>query len=306
VERNPFYWDAKTVKLNEIHYYPVTNIMTEDIMFRAGQLHLTYDVPAQKCPSYIKDNPNMKTDPYMGQYFYRINTNHPILKDVRVRKALSLSIDRQKIVDRVTQCGESAAISITPPGANGYMPETTLEFNPEKAKMLLIEAGYEDGSELEGLEILFNTNENHRKIALAVQQMWQQNLGVSVELVNQDWKVYLAREMIGDFTISRAGWIGDYEDPNTFLDLFRPNRGNNKTGWSNAEYDNYVEQANKTMDQKERYILLNKAEKIIMNELPILPVYSYVKDYQISSDVKGFYPNYLDHHHPKYIYLERD
>ena len=306
VERNPFYWDAKTVKLNEIHYYPVTNIMTEDRMFRAGQLHLTYDVPSQKCPSYIKDNPNMKTDPYMGQYFYRINTNHPILKDVRVRKALSLSIDRQKIVDRVTQCGESAAISITPPGANGYMPETTLEFNPEKAKMLLIEAGYEDGSKLEGLEILFNTNENHRKIALAVQQMWQQNLGVSVELVNQDWKVYLAREMIGDFTISRAGWIGDYEDPNTFLDLFRPNRGNNKTGWSNAEYDNYVEQANKTMDQKERYILLNKAEKIIMDELPILPVYSYVKDYQISSDVKGFYPNYLDHHHPKYIYLERD
>jgi oligopeptide transport system substrate-binding protein len=242
----------------------------------------------------------------MGQYFYRINTNHPILKDVRVRKALSLSIDRQKIVDRVTQCGESAAISITPPGANGYMPETTLEFNPEKAKMLLIEAGYEDGSKLEGLEILFNTNENHRKIALAVQQMWQQNLGVSVELVNQDWKVYLAREMIGDFTISRAGWIGDYEDPNTFLDLFRPNRGNNKTGWSNAEYDNNVEQANRTMNQKERYILLNKAEKIIMDELPILPVYSYVKDYQISSDVKGFYPNYLDHHHPKYIYLERD
>jgi oligopeptide transport system substrate-binding protein len=306
VEKNEFYWDSQIVQLNEIHYYPVSNIMTEDRMFRAGQLHLTNDIPSQKCPSYIKENPNMRTDPYLGQYFYRLNTNHPILKDVRVRKALSLSIDRKKIVEKVTQCGEIAANSITPSGANGYIPETSLEFNPEKAKQLLKEAGYEDGSSVVGLEILFNTNENHRKIALAVQQMWQQNLGISIELVNQDWKVYLAREMIGDFSISRAGWIGDYEDPNTFLDLFRPNRGNNKTGWENAEYDKYVDLANKTMDQDERYRLLNKAEAIIMDELPILPVYTYVKDYQLSPDVKGYYPNYLDHHHPKYIYLERD
>ena len=106
--------------------------------------------------------------------------------------------------------------------------------------------------------------------------------------------------------VSRAGWIGDYEDPNTFLDLFRPNRGNNKTGWVNKEYDRLIDLANKTMDQDKRYKLLNAAEEIIMDELPILPIYNYVKDYQISSDVKGFYPNYLDHHHPKYIYLERD
>ena len=112
--------------------------------------------------------------------------------------------------------------------------------------------------------------------------------------------------MIGDYSISRAGWIGDYEDPNTFLDLFRPNRGNNKTGWENDEYDQLVELANKTLDKNKRYDLLNKAEEILMEELPVIPIYSYVKDYQISSDVKGFFPNYLDHHHPKYIYLERD
>jgi len=306
LERNPHYWDANTVKLNEIHYYPVSNIMTEDRMFRSGQIHLTYDTPSQKCPSYLESNPNMRTSPYMGQYFYRINTKNSILQDVRVRKALSLSIDRKTIVEKVTQCGEKAAISITPPGANGYFPQTSLDFDPQKAKQLLIEAGYENGEDIKGLEILFNTNENHRKIALAVQQMWKQNLGISVELVNQDWKVYLAREMIGDYSISRAGWIGDYEDPNTFLDLFRPNRGNNKTGWVNKEYDRLIDLANKTMDQDKRYKLLNAAEEIIMDELPILPIYNYVKDYQISSDVKGFYPNYLDHHHPKYIYLERD
>ena len=190
--------------------------------------------------------------------------------------------------------------------ANGYYPKTTLDFDPAKAKQLLIEAGYESGNDITGLEILFNTSENHRKIALAIQQMWKENLGISVELVNQDWKVYLSREMIGDYSISRAGWIGDYEDPNTFLDLFRPNRGNNKTGWENDEYDQLVELANKTLDKNKRYDLLNKAEEILMEELPVIPIYTYVKDYQISSDVKGFFPNYLDHHHPKYIYLERD
>ena len=306
VEKNPYYWDASIVKLNEIHFFPVSNLMTEDRMFRSGQIHLTYDTPSQKCPTYIKSNPNMRTTPYMGQYFYRINTKNPILKDKKIRKALSLAIDRKTLVEKVTQCGEQPAISMTPPGANGYYPKTTLDFDPAKAKQLLIEAGYESGNDITGLEILFNTSENHRKIALAIQQMWKENLGISVELVNQDWKVYLSREMIGDYSISRAGWIGDYEDPNTFLDLFRPNRGNNKTGWENDEYDQLVELANKTLDKNKRYDLLNKAEEILMEELPVIPIYSYVKDYQISSDVKGFFPNYLDHHHPKYIYLERD
>jgi oligopeptide transport system substrate-binding protein len=171
---------------------------------------------------------------------------------------------------------------------------------------LLKEAGYESTEDFPKLEILFNTSEDHRKIALAIQQMWQQNLGIDVQLVNQDWKVYLAREMIGDYQVSRAGWIGDYEDPNTFLDLLRPNRGNNKTGWENAEYDSLVEQANTLQDQDLRYELFSKAENILINEMPIIPLYTYVRAYQLSPDVKGFYPNYLDHHHPKYIYLERD
>ena len=136
--------------------------------------------------------------------------------------------------------------------------------------------------------------------------MWQQNLGIDVELVNQDWKVYLNREMIGDFQVSRAGWIGDYEDPNTFLDLLRPNRGNNKTGWGNLEYDRLVQLANSKIDQSERYELLKQAERILIDEMPIIPLYTYVRVYQLSGDVKGYYPHYLDHHHPKYFYLERD
>ncbi len=306
VEKNPHYYDASIVQLNEIHYYPVSNVMTEDRMFRAGQLHLTSTLPSQKCPIYIEENPNLRIDPYMGTYFYRINTENEVLKDVKVRKALAYSIDRQLLVDKVTKCGQIPAYSFTPPGTNGYQPTTEIPFDPVLAKSLLEEAGFSNENPFPKLEILFNTNEDHRKLALAVQQMWQINLGIEVELVNQDWKVYLNREMIGDFQISRAGWIGDYEDPNTFLDLMRPNRGNNKTGWENMEYDALVKKANTINNQAERYELLYKAEEILIENMPVIPLYTYVRAYQLSSDVKGFNPHILDHHHPKFIYLERD
>ena len=307
VEKNPHYYDASMVRLNEIHYYPVSNVMTEDRMFRAGQLHLTSSMPTQKCPIYIEEkNPNLKIDPYMGTYFYRINTENETLSDVRVRKALAYSIDRQLLVDKVTQCGQIPAYSFTPPGSNGYQPSTEIPYDPVLAKQLLAEAGYSSENPFPKLEILFNTNEGHRKVALAIQQMWQNELGIEVELVNQDWKVYLSREMVGDFQISRAGWIGDYEDPNTFLDLMRPNRGNNKTGWENMEFDALVEEANTINDQEKRYELLNEAEKILIDNMPIIPLYTYVRVYQLSPDVKGFNPHILDHHHPKFIYLERD
>jgi oligopeptide transport system substrate-binding protein len=307
VEKNPNYWDSSSVRLNQIHYYPVSNVMTEDRMFRAGQLHVTSTLPSQKCPVYIEENnPDLRIDPYMGTYFYRLNTNNPVLKDVRVRKALAYAIDRKLLVEKVTKCGQIPAYSFTPPGSNGYQPDTSIPFDPDLAKELLNDAGYSEENSFPKLEILFNTNEDHRKVALAIQQMWQQNLGITVELVNQDWKVYLSREMVGDFQVSRAGWIGDYEDPNTFLDLMRPNRGNNKTGWENADYDSLLAKANSTNNQGERYRLLNEAENILIDNMPIIPLYTYVRNYQLSSDVKGYNPHILDHHHPKFIYLERD
>ena len=307
VEKNPHYWDASKVQLNEMHFYPVSNVMTEDRMFRAGQLHLTSTLPSHKCPVYIKENnPDLRIDPYMGQYFYRLNTNDPALDDVRVRKALAYSIDRKLIVEKVTQCGQIAAYSFTPPGSNGYYPDTEIPFDPELAKQLMTEAGYSDLNPFPKLEILFNTNEDHKKIALVVQQMWKEYLGIDVELVNQDWKVYLSREMNGDFQVSRAGWIGDYEDPNTFLDLMRPNRGNNKTGWEDSDYDAILEKANSTNNQDERFELLNQAERLLIDNMPIIPLYTYVRAYQLSPDVRGYNPHILDHHHPKFIYLERN
>ena len=275
-------------------------------MLRAGQLHVTSVVPLEKCPVYIENkNPNLRIEPYMGTYFYRINTKHPVLKDKKIRLALAYALNREQIVNKVSKCGQKAAYSFTPPGSANFEPDTEIPFDPNLAKSLMIEAGYPNGEDFPVLEILFNTQEGHRKIALAVQQMWQQNLGISVQLVNQDWKVYLAREMTGDFQISRAGWIGDYEDPNTFLDTLRPNRGNNKTGWENDEYDALLKIANETIDITERYDYLMQAERLLISEMPIIPIYTYVRQYQLSSDVKGWHPNILDTHHPKFIYLER-
>ena len=307
VEKNPLYWDSNIVELNEIHFHPVSNEMTEERMFRAGQLHVTNTFPSNKCePDIQEKNTNLQIHPYMGTYFYRFNTKNEVLKDVRVRKALAYSIDRKKIVESVTRCGQIPAYSFTPPGSNGFYPDTNIPFDVELAKNLLKEAGFDSGENFPVLEILFNTSEGHRKVALAVQQMWQQNLGINVELVNQDWKVYLSREMIGDFQVSRAGWIGDYEDPNTFLDTLRPNRGNNKTGWNNFEFDNLLIKANATLDQAERYKILMEAERLLIDEMPIAPIYTYVRVYQLHEDVKGWYPNILSHHNPKYLRLERD
>ncbi len=307
VEKNPLYWDVDKVKLNEIHFYAVTDINTENNMFKSGELHVTSTVPSLSCGKWRKEgNPNLRIDPYMGTYFFRTNTKVEALKDKRVRKALAFAIDRETLTERVTQCGQIPAYSFTPPGSANYFPDTQIPYDPEKAKKLLAEAGYKDGKKFPELEILFNTSEDHRKIALVIQQMWQKNLGIKVRLVNMDWKVYLSREMIGDFQISRAGWIADYEDPNTFLDTMRPNRGNNKTGWENPEYERLLIEANTLSDQDKRYDLLKKAERILIDEMPIIPLYTYVRAYQLHPDVKGYFPNYLDHHHPKTIYLERN
>ena len=311
VEKNPLYWDADQVKLNQMHFYPVSDINTEERMFRAGQLHLTSTVPSQKCGVWREEgNPNLRIDPYMGTYYYRASVNVEPLNNAKVRKALTYSIDREKLTEKVTQCGQIPAYSFTPPGAAGYNPDTEIPYDPELARQLLSEALEEEGisgiEDFPVLQILYNTSEDHRKIALTIQQMWQQNLGINVELENMDWKVYLSRQNSMDYQISRAGWIGDYEDPNTFLDIMRTGRGNNRTGWSNQEFDELVGKANATADQEERYRLLGEAEKILIDELPIIPVYTYVRSYQLSPDVKGYSPNYLDHHHPKTLYLERD
>jgi len=241
VRKNPYYWDAANVKLNGIDFYPINNVNTEERGFRAGQLHLTGSVPPAKIQRF-KDNhyPFLKNAPWLGSYYYLLNTKQPPLNDKRVRQALSLAVDRQMLVDNIRRSGELPAFHFTPPDTAGYTSRASVHENIAEARQLLAEAGFPEGKGFPQLELLYNTSEGHRKMAEAIQQMWNKNLNIQVELVNQSWKVYLDRRTNGNYAIARASWIGDYNDPNTFLDLMVSDSGNNHTGWANVRYDVFL------------------------------------------------------------------
>lgn len=298
VKRNPQYWDADQVKLNEIRFYPTDNTTTEERMFRAGQLHITGTVPIDKIKLYREQHPELlHIDSYLGTYYYRINTRIEHLQDPRVRKALALSVDRKSLVENVTKAGEIPATTFTPPDTMGYTASSDLGYDPERARALMAKAGYPNGEGFPATEILYNTSEGHRKIAVAIQQMWKKTLNIDIQLHNQDWKVYLDSVNNGHYQIARAGWIGDYVDPNSFLDMWITDGGNNQTGWSNPRYDQLVlETAPRAGDRAARYRAFHEAESILLEELPLIPIYTYVSKKLVQPSVRGLHGNLLDYH----------
>jgi oligopeptide transport system substrate-binding protein len=306
VQKNGYYWDVDNVRLNNIIFYPTDNVTTEERMFRAGQLHITSSIPADKIQTYKDANDlSLRIAPYLGTYFFRININTPHLSDKRVRRALGMAIDREKLTKNILKGGQIPAYAITPPGTVGYYADTDLTFDPSAARTLLAEAGYPDGANFPVTEILYNTNEAHRKVAVAIQQMWRENLNLDLELLNQEWKVYLQTESSGNYQISRAGWIGDYVDPNNFLDMFLCDGGNNRTGWCNPEYDNLILEVAPTMtSHEERLAIFAKAEKMLLDDMPILPIYTYTSNYLINSAVKNYDSNLMNHSVYKDIFLD--
>ena len=308
VQSNPYYWDKENVSLKEIIFIPIENIVTEERMFRAGQLHVTSSLPADKISVYREANdPELRIAPYLGTYYYRLNVRKPQLQDRRVRRALAMTIDRQRLVDNITKGGQIPAYAMTPPGTMGYFPESDLTFDPEGAKLLLAEAGYPNGKGFPPTEILYNTNEGHRKVAVALQDMWKKHLNIDIRLLNQEWKVYLDSESAGQYEISRAGWIGDYVDPNNFLDLFLCGGGNNRTGWCNEEYDRLILDVAPSMkSHKERLKVFQKAENMLLDDMPIIPIYTYTSVQLVNSSVKNYDPNIMNAASYKDIYLQTD
>ncbi len=307
VEKSPTYWDRDQVKLHQIHFYPIESQETEERMFRSGQLHKTNEIPLSKIDVYRRDHPELlHIDPYLGIYFYRINTTIPPLDKPKVRRALALAIDRDSLVTNVLKGGQQSALSFTPPNTAGYIPKAQLKGGSDEARKLLAEAGYPNGEGFPTVELLYNTSESHKIIAEVIQEMWSTNLNIQAELVNQEWKVYLDSQDTLSFQICRAGWIADYVDPHVFLEIFVTDGGNNDTGWSNQEYDSLLEEALAQSDQAKRYEVYQRMEKILMDELPIIPIYVYTRPYLLHPSVKGHYPTKLDNHPYKYIYLEAD
>ncbi len=308
VVKSQTYWDRDKVKLNGVVFFPTENLVSEERMFRADQLHYTNDVPLDKIPVYRKmENSPLALAPYLGTYYYMINTTRAPVNDVRVRKALAMAIDRDTLNSSVMKGIVTAAYAVTPPGTIGYYPPKTFKYDPEQARQLLAEAGYPNGEGWPGAELIYNTQESHRKIAVALQQMWKDALNIDITIANQEWKVYLDSIQNMDYQVARRGWVGDYVDPNNFLDMFLTDGGNNMTGFSDAEYDDIIlRQAPAAKTREQRFALLTKAERILMEQMPILPIYTYASKHLIKPSVQGLPSNLMDSLNLKYVWLDPD
>lgn len=289
VERNPHYWDAARVTLNGIRFLPVTNLYTEARMFRDGQLHLTYSATPEVVDLMKKENPaELRQEPYVGTTFFRCNTTRKPLNDPRVRQALSAAIDQQAICSNVYR-GYPPAYSMTPPMGD-YQPPRLVSYDPEKAKRLLAEAGFPDGKGFPRLKILIASKETAATLAQATQAMWRKNLGIEVEIENKEWNAYILAMQNLDYDIANSGWIGDYLDPLTFLEMWTPGNGNNNTGWDNPTFANLIQQSSTEADAGRRYELLKQAEALFVQDYPVLLLGWYSRNYLIHPSVHGWNP----------------
>lgn len=303
--RNPHYWDTATVRLNAIHFHPFEGVDTEERAFRAGQIHLTDALPAGRIDAYRRDAPDqLRIDPYLGTYFFRFNTTRPFLNDARIRRALTMAVDRAAIVDRILRGGQIPHASFTPAGIGDYAPPPGLPHDPAAARTLLAEAGYPGGQGAPTVEILFNTSENHRLVAEAIQAMWSTELGLPVSLRNMENRTVIDARRAGDFGVLRSVWIADFADPVSFLDIWRSDSGNNYTGWRDSAYDRLLAEASRSADPAARLSLLAQAETRLLEQAPVLPLYTFTHVFVIRPEVRGWFPTLLDHHPYKHVWLE--
>ena len=306
VERNPFYWDAKSVRLREIHFFPISSEATEERAFQAQQLHLTDKVPMARIPYYQeKKDTSFHSYRTLGVQFVRMNMTRAPMKDLRVRQALSLALDRQSMVTNVLRAGEMPAHGLTPPGcAKGFETPAMITRDIAEARRLLAEAGYPGGKGFPKIEMVINQTNTARALGEAMQEMWRKELGIQVSLLNQEWQVYLDKMRKLDYDLVLAGWVGDYPDPSTFLTMWKTGDGNNMTGFSNADYDAMISKSEVTAELTERMTVLQNAERLLLTQLPMTPVYWRVESYLASPQVKNLRTSMLEHRSYKVIDLE--
>lgn len=303
-ERSPTYWDRASVKVDEIDFFPVELAETEEKMFRANQLDITYEVPLSKIEVYRRENPAaLRIDPFDTVYFYRFNVKRKPFDDVRVRRALAMAIDRESIVKDVLHGGEQPAYALVPPSVPGYVSENHFHEDVAEAKRLLAEAGYPDGRGFPPVELLYNTLEKHRVIAEAIQQMWRKNLGIDITIFNQEWKVYMDAQHTKNYQLERGGWQADYVDPHVFFDLWETGGGNNDTNWGNPEYDRLLHSALAAPNDPARFAIYQQMEKIFLDEMPVIPIYFYTYVRLVNPRVKNYFTTPLDNFPWKYVDL---
>ncbi len=236
-------------------------------------------------------------NPSLSVYFYRINTTRPALSDKRVRHALAMAIDRESLIRNVLKGAQKPAVGLTPYPEMLHYPNAphVVKFDPAEARRLLAEAGYPDGKGFPRFDILINTSEGHRTIAEAVQEMWKKHLNIPVGIYNQDWQVYLESQRVMNYSICRAAWSGDYPDPFTFLGMWKTGDGNNETGWGSPVYDELLANSAVEVDGQRRMAILGEAESLLLEDMPIIPVYWYARATLRRPEVKNWKTSVLEH-----------
>lgn len=309
--KNDKYWDAGSLALDNLTFYTQEDRAAVQKRFRAGEIDVAMDFASDQIEWLRKNLPKeTRIAPYMGVYYYPINSSVEPFTDVRIRKALSMAINRKAIVDKVLKTGELAAYSFVPPGVAYYDQPSEVEWKDmpfaerqKMAKELLAEAGYGPDKPLE-FTLRYNTSENHKRIAVAVVSMWKA-IGVKAELFNSEVKVHYADLKQGDFQVARAGWIGDYNDAQNFLYLLETRTGANNYGrYSNPEFDQLMLDAEVTSDLQKRSEMMRKAEALAMRDQPVIPIYHYVSKNLVSQNVVGFVDNPQDIHRWRYVSLK--
>jgi oligopeptide transport system substrate-binding protein len=309
--KNPLYRDAEDTVVETVYYIPTEDQSTEVKQFRAGELDWTSVVPNNQFKWLQKNYPDeLVVTPWMGSYFFGFNlTRDPFADNPALRRALILAIDREIITEKVTQFGEEPSFSLVPPGIDGYVPfspdwaDWTQEDRNLEARKLYEQAGYSEEDPLR-VEIRYNTSDNHKKVALAIASMWKQVLGVNATLVNEEFRVFLQnREQKVITEVFRAGWISDYNDPYSFLELFRTGHGRNDYGYSNSTFDAILDEVGTERVRARRERLMFEAERVLIADDVIVPIYTYVTKRLVSPLLKGWKNNVMDHHPTRYMYM---
>ncbi|WP_143515731.1 ABC transporter substrate-binding protein [Psychrobacter sp. JB385] len=295
--RNPAYYDDANTKIDTVTMLAIPSSTTDVARYQAGEIDMTYnEVPTEQFASLKEQlGDELTVSPYLCTYYYEFNNVKPPFNDVKVRRALALALDRDTVVDKVIGQGQTAAYQLTPIATNGGVKNTPewSTWDQEKrlaeAKKLLNEAGYNESNPLK-FELLYNTNDLHKKTAVAVASLWKQSLGfVDVSLINKEWKTYLDTRRNGNYQIARAGWCGDYNEASTFLNIVKTGNSNNHGKYSNANFDSLMAQTLKPgVTPEQRTDLYNKAEAQLDQDMPLLNVYHYVSPRLIKPYVIGF------------------
>ncbi len=308
-ERNEHYWDARNVAMRTIDVLSVESWSSALNLYLAGELDwVDGAIPSTLVPELL-DREDFNPRPYLGVYFYRINVTRPPLDRREVRAALATSLRRKEICELVLKAGQQPAFSFLPPQVGDYRSPSTFGESADYAQKLLRDAGLADAEgklNLRELELHFNTSEVHRDIAEVAAEQWRAALGLEVRLRNQEWKSFLDAQGKLDYDLSRSSWIADYADPSSFLDIWTTGHENNRTGWSNRQYDEFVTAAHSERDPTRCRELYANAERILLYELPCIPIYHYVSQNLVDPRVGGFGQNALNEQSPKHWYWRSD